>query len=87
MHNLGEKKKRCASFWNLSQRKTLFVVDVSVNQTAGRGQQTKLLDAGKVTQIHLLRQESIKGRGENTDISQRPSQNLTVKNPMKGRLS
>ena len=52
-------KERCTSLWNLHQRKTFFVVDVSINQTTGRRWQTKLLDTWKVAQIHLLRQESV----------------------------
>ena len=47
----------CASLWNRYQRKTLFVIDVSINWTTVRRWQTKLLDTWKVTQIHLLRQK------------------------------
>ena len=52
-------KKRCRSLWNRYQRKTLFVVDVSIDWATGRRWQTKLVDICKVTQIHWLCQESV----------------------------
>ena len=51
---------RCASPSNRHQRKTLFVVDVSVDWATGRRWQTKLLDRCKVSQIHGLPQERVK---------------------------
>ena len=42
------------------QRKTLFVVDVSINWATDRNWQTRLLDTWKVTQMNLPRQESVK---------------------------
>ena len=58
--NVHLNLKRCASLRNRHHRKTLFVVDVSVNWAASRRWQTKLRDAWNVTQIYLLRQGSVK---------------------------
>ena len=52
------KKKGCASLWNLYHRKTFFIVDVSINKITGGTWQTNLV-IWKVTQIHLLHQESV----------------------------
>ena len=47
------KKEMCIP-WTSYQRKTLFLVDISVDWAAGRRWQTKLLDTWKVTQIHYF---------------------------------
>ena len=52
MRTSFKTSKRCTSLWSLYQRKTIFAVDVSVNQTTGGRWQTKLLNTGKVPQIH-----------------------------------
>ena len=54
-------QKRCTSLWDRYQRKTLFVIDVSINWATDRNWQTKLLDTWKVTQINLLGLESFEG--------------------------
>ena len=43
----------------LIRREILFVVDVAINWATNRNWQTKVLDTRKVTQLTLLRQESV----------------------------
>ena len=55
-------QKRCTSRWDRYQRKTLFVVDVSINWAVYRHLQIKILDTWKVTQLSSLRQGSVNPR-------------------------
>ena len=53
-------QKRYESLWDRYQRKTLFIVDVSIGWAPNRNWQTKVLDTWKVTQLTSLRQKSVK---------------------------
>ena len=60
--------------WGRYQRKTLSVIDVSINWAANRNWQTKVLDTWKVAQLNLPDQESVK-----TDNSHSPMENSTMR--------
>ena len=53
------KKRDMQPFEIDTKSKKLFVVDVSLDWATGRRWQTKRLNTWKVTQKHLLRQESV----------------------------
>ena len=52
-------QKICTSLGDRYQRKTLFVVDVSINGATDRNWQTRVLDTREVTQLNLTRQERV----------------------------
>ena len=52
-------QKRCTSLGDRYQRKTVFVVDVSINWESNRNGKIKLLDTWEVAQLNLPRQESV----------------------------
>ena len=49
----------CTSLSDRHQRKTVFVVDVSINWATNGNGQTKVLDTWKVTQLNVPRQQSV----------------------------
>ena len=51
-------QKICTSLWVGYQRKTDFVLDVSIKWATNRNWQTKVLDKWKVTPLNLPCQES-----------------------------
>ena len=63
-------KNGCTSLRNRYQRKTLFVVDVSVDWATGKRWKTKLVDTWKVTQIHRRYLRYIEGTSDTWKVPQ-----------------
>ena len=58
-NNNNNKKQTDVDPFKPETKQRLFVVDVSIDWATGRRWQTNLVETQKVTQIHLLRRESV----------------------------